>query len=374
MGQTIKAPLLYRQREPMGVEDIEVEDPQEGEVKVKMTASGVCHSCLHAADGSWDRFDDAMPMVLGDEGAGVVEEVGAGVHSVQPGDHVVLSWSPSCGLCRHCVIGKPALCLNRPSVGRILGGHTRFRWQGKPAYHFGATGTYAPVTVIHHSQAIKISDDVPLETAALIGCSVTTGVGAVLNTAQVPAGAPIAVWGAGGIGLNVIQGGVVCGAWPIIAVDIDSRKLGLAEEFGATHVVDASKEGSGRGGYAHHRRRRRLHVRRGWAYAGGGAGLERAGEGRTVRGDRPGSDRRQGGGRQLRLDHEGAAAGRLVLRYLSAAKRLSPLRQSLQGRQAEARRAGYKAVQHIRGERSVRGPEGRPACARSDRLLSATHS
>ena len=242
MGQTIKAPLLYRQREPMGVEDIEVEDPQEGEVKVKMTASGVCHSCLHAADGSWTRFDDAMPMVLGDEGSGVVEEVGAGVHSVEPGDHVVLSWSPSCGLCRHCVVGKPALCLNRATVGRILGGHTRFRWQGKPAYHFGATGTYAPVTVIHHSQAIKIDDDVPLETAALIGCSVTTGVGAVLNTAQVPAGAPIAVWGAGGIGLNVIQGGVVCGAWPIIAVDIDSRKLGLAEEFGATHVVDASKE------------------------------------------------------------------------------------------------------------------------------------
>ena len=262
------------------------------------------------------------------------------------------------------MIGKPALCLNRPSVGHILGGHTRFRWQGKPAFHFGATGTYAPVTVIHHSQAIKISDDVPLETAALIGCSVTTGVGAVLNTAQVPAGAPIAVWGAGGIGLNVIQGGVVCGAWPIIAVDIDSRKLGLAEEFGATHVVDASKEDpveavtritDGGADYTFVAVGHMPAAEQAWnALAKGGLcvviGL--------------GSDRRQGGGRQLRLDLEGAAAGRLVLRYLSAAKRLSPLRQSLQGRQAEARRAGYKAVQHIRGERR-RSKICRPASLRA---------
>ncbi len=242
MAQTMKAPLLYRPREPIGVEEIEVEDPHEGEVMVRMAASGVCHSCLHAADGSWKRYEETIPLVLGDEGAGVVEKIGAGVKSVKPGDHVVLSWAPQCGVCRYCAAGRPALCERRPPAGRFSDGATRMRWQGKPVYHFGFVASYAPYSVVAESSAIKVRDDVSLETAALIGCSVTTGVGAVLNTAQVPAGAAIAVWGAGGVGLNVIQGGGVAGAWPIIAVDIDKRKLALAEKFGATHLVDASKE------------------------------------------------------------------------------------------------------------------------------------
>jgi S-(hydroxymethyl)glutathione dehydrogenase / alcohol dehydrogenase len=236
----MRAPLLYRQGEPMGMEDIELDAPHDGEVLVRLTASGVCHSCLHAADGSWT--DVPTPIVLGDEGAGVVEAVGPGVRSVVPGDHVILSWAPSCGQCRYCATGRPQLCNRRPEPYRMFDGTTRMRWQGRPVYHYGYVATFAPMSVVPESCAVPVRKDMPLDMAALIGCSVMTGTGAVLNTARVPAGASLVVFGAGGIGLNAIQGGDLAGAAPIIAVDTNDAKLVFAREFGATATINSRQE------------------------------------------------------------------------------------------------------------------------------------
>ena len=237
----IRAALVEERGGPIRVEEVELEDPGEGEVRVKLVASGVCHSCLHAADGSWTTFP--MPIVLGDEGAGIVDATGPGVRGVREGDHVVLSWTPACGLCHYCVTGRPVLCERRsPRPGTLPDGTTRLRRRGEPLYHFGTVASHADYTTIPDSCAIPIRHDVPLETVALIGCSVMTGVGSVLNTAQVPAGAGMAVFGAGGIGLNCIQGGALAGATPIIAVDVLPQKLDYATRFGATHAVDAAHD------------------------------------------------------------------------------------------------------------------------------------
>ena len=237
----MRASVLFEPRTPLKVEELELEPPREGEVLVRMAASGVCHSCLHAADGSWKGVP--MPIVLGDEGAGVVESVGPGVHTLAPGDHVILSWAPTCGRCHYCVIGRPNLCDKRlPGRGLLPDGTTRMSLGGKPVYHYGHVATYSSRTVVHESSAIAIDKTMPLDRAALIGCSVMTGVGAVINTAAVPPGAGIAVFGAGGIGLNVVQGGAMVAAHPIIAVDVKSGKLEQARALGATHAVDASKD------------------------------------------------------------------------------------------------------------------------------------
>jgi len=188
-------------------------------------------------DGSFPGVP--MPVILGDEGAGVVEEVGADVTRVSPGDHAIISWAPTCGHCRYCVRGRPVLCENPPPLGRIGEGGVRFRWRDRDVYHFGPS-TYASEVVLPESMAIPIRRDMPLETAALIGCSVMTGVGAVTNAAQVPAGASLAVFGCGGIGLNAVQGGRLVGADPIIAIDTNPSKLAYAEQMGADHVIDAS--------------------------------------------------------------------------------------------------------------------------------------
>jgi S-(hydroxymethyl)glutathione dehydrogenase / alcohol dehydrogenase len=234
----MRASVLFAPRTPLKVEEVELEAPREGEVLVRMAASGVCHSCLHAADGSWQGVP--MPIVLGDEGAGVVETVGPGVRTLAPGDHVILSWAPTCGRCHYCVIGRPNLCERRmPGRGVLPDGSTRMSLGVKPVYHYGHVATYASRTVVHESSAIAIDPAMPLDRAALIGCSVMTGIGAVINTAAVPAGASIAVFGAGGIGLNVVQGGAMVVAHPIIAVDVKSAKLDQARALGATHVIDA---------------------------------------------------------------------------------------------------------------------------------------
>src|SRR6266850_3213276 len=237
----MRASVLYEQGKPLGVEDLELEPPRTDEVLVRMVASGVCHSCLHAADGSWKGVP--VPIVLGDEGAGVVEEVGPGVDGLQRGDHVILSWAPTCGRCHYCVIGRPNLCERRqPGKGVLPDGTTRMSLRGKPVYHYGHVATYASRTVVHESCAIPIDKNVPLDKAALIGCSVMTGVGAVINTAAVPAGASMAVFGVGGVGLNVIQGGALVAAHPVIAVDVVASKLEYARALGATHGVDATRE------------------------------------------------------------------------------------------------------------------------------------
>ena len=236
----MKASVLFEQGKPLAVEELELEAPRPGEVLVRMAASGVCHSCLHAADGSWTGVP--VPIVLGDEGAGVVEQVGAGVE-LRVGDHVILSWAPTCGRCHYCVIGRPNLCERRqPGRGVLPDGSTRMSLKGRPVYHYGHVATYASRTVVHESSAIRIDPAMPLDRAALVGCSVMTGVGAVLNTARVPAGASMAVFGTGGVGLNVVQGGAMVAAHPIIAVDVKPARLEHALALGATHAVDASKE------------------------------------------------------------------------------------------------------------------------------------
>jgi len=238
----MRAAVLHEQKQPLTVEEVELANPGEGEVLVRMAASGVCHSCLHAADGSWTY--PTLPVVLGDEGAGVVEKLGTGVKGLSVGDHVILSWAPTCGRCRYCVTGRPVLCERRPLPGRMYDGTTRMRLNGKPVYHYGTVATFGSMTVVPQDCAIPIRKDMPLDKAALIGCSVTTGVCSVLNVAQVPAGASMAVFGTGGIGLNAIQGGDVCGAFPVIAVDVSDAKLEYAKQMGATHLVNASKEDS----------------------------------------------------------------------------------------------------------------------------------
>jgi S-(hydroxymethyl)glutathione dehydrogenase / alcohol dehydrogenase len=237
----MKASVLYEQGKPLGVEDLELEPPRRGEVLVRMAASGVCHSCLHAADGSWKGVP--VPIVLGDEGAGVVEDVGPGVDGLAAGDPVILSWAPTCGRCHYCVIGRPNLCEARqPGRGVLPDGTTRMSLRGRPVYHYGHVATYASQTVVHESCAIRIDKNMPLDRAALIGCSVMTGVGAVINTAAVPPGASMAVFGAGGVGLNVVQGGALVAAHPIVAVDVRASKLEHACALGASHAIDASHE------------------------------------------------------------------------------------------------------------------------------------
>ncbi len=237
----MRASVLFEQGQPLETEDLELAPPKEDEVVVRMAASGVCHSCLHAADGSWKGYP--MPIVLGDEGAGVVEEVGPGVRHVEVGDHVILSWAPSCGRCHYCVTGRSQLCERGvPSLGTLMDGATRMSLGGKPVYHYGHVASYASYSVMPASCAVPIRKDMPLEVAALIGCSVMTGVGAVINTAAVPPGASMAVFGSGGIGLNAVQGGTLVDAHPIIAVDVNPAKLDYARSMGASHGIDASKE------------------------------------------------------------------------------------------------------------------------------------
>lgn len=234
--QKIQAAVLHRVGEPLAVETVDLDEPHPGEVLVRLAASGVCHSCLHIMDGSM-RWPE-LPVVLGDEGAGVVEQVGDGVTTVAPGDHVILSWSPSCGACRYCATGRPQLCERRPALGRMRDGAMRRHLRGAPVAQMGPS-TYASATIVSADSAVKIRSDMPLDIAALIGCAVTTGAGAVINTARVPAGASVAIFGLGGIGLNAVQGARLCGAYPLVGVDVAANKLAFAETLGATHTINA---------------------------------------------------------------------------------------------------------------------------------------
>jgi Zn-dependent alcohol dehydrogenase len=235
----MQAALLVGTKRPLVVEEVALDPPGPGEVHVKVVASGVCHSCLHSIDGTGG--DSPFPMVLGDEGAGIVQRVGEGVTGLRAGDHVILSWATLCGACESCLTGTPATCARQPPFGFMRDGTVRMhRENGEDVHHFGTVSSYASEVVVPADCAIRIREDMPLEAAALIGCAITTGVGSVINTARVRPGTSVAVFGCGGIGLSAVMGAVLAGANPIIAVDIKPEKLELAKQIGATHGVLAS--------------------------------------------------------------------------------------------------------------------------------------
>ena len=237
-----KAAVLTALDTPLEIRtDVEVEPPRAGEVKVRMGASGVCHSDLSMQNGT---IMSAMPVVLGHEGAGVIEEVGEGVTNLKPGDHVVVSWVPQCGDCFFCVRDQGELCEKANAAiatGGLLDGTTRFTSGGSALFQMAASGTFSEVSIIPAIGAVKIPDDIPLTVAALVGCGVLTGVGAAINTADIRRGDTVAVIGCGGVGLNVIQGARIAGADRIIAIDQVETKLALAKQFGATDSVNAGQ-------------------------------------------------------------------------------------------------------------------------------------
>ncbi|MBM3946633.1 MAG: Zn-dependent alcohol dehydrogenase, partial [SAR202 cluster bacterium] len=215
----------------------ELDRPGPHEVVVKTAASGVCHSDLHFVEG---LYPQEAPAILGHEAAGVIESVGSQVDYVKPGDHVIVCTSVFCGSCDQCLTGHPNRCRVKP--GRTKEQPSRLRTRdGKRINQFANLSTYAEKMLLHENAVVKIPESMPLDRAALIGCGVTTGVGAALNTAKVTPGSTVAVFGCGGVGLSVVQGAYLAGARKIIAVDIGEYKLSTARQFGATDVVDASK-------------------------------------------------------------------------------------------------------------------------------------
>ncbi|MDE2572146.1 MAG: zinc-dependent alcohol dehydrogenase family protein [bacterium] len=233
-------PQPYRESKPLEVGEIDLEGPGPGEVLVQVMAAGVCHSDLSVINASRPRV---MPMVMGHEAAGIVRELGQGVTDFAPGDHVIFSFVPMCGRCAYCAIGRPALCEtgNRANTaGTLLGGGRRFRRGDTLFNHHLGVSAFSQFTVAAQESLVRIDPDLPLEEAALFGCAVITGVGAVFNTARVEPGTSVAVFGLGGVGLSSVIGALAAGANPILAVDLVPSKLELARRIGATHTVDAS--------------------------------------------------------------------------------------------------------------------------------------
>ncbi|MGK5546730.1 alcohol dehydrogenase catalytic domain-containing protein [Streptomyces sp. URMC 127] len=224
--------VIFDGKQPLVADDLEVREPGPGEVLVSVAAAGLCHSDLSVLDGT---IPYPVPVVLGHEGAGVVRATGPGVGHVAPGDHVALSTLAACGVCGECGRGRPTMC--RESIGRPTRPFTR---RGERLFHFAASSVFAERTVVRAVQAVKIPDGIPLTSAAVIGCGVLTGVGAVLNRARVGPGESVVVIGAGGVGLNVLQGARIAGASVIVAVDADPHKEAAARQFGATHFIEAS--------------------------------------------------------------------------------------------------------------------------------------
>ena len=233
-GPVVRAAVLYEPGSPLVVEDIELDPPGPHDVRVRIAASGVCHSDLSVQDGSLPFL---FPTVLGHEGAGVVEEVGAAVTRVAPGDHVVLAWMPPCRSCFWCLAGQPMLCPN--GLAESLSGAYASVGGTKLVRGMG-TATFAEQTLVPEGEVIRVDPAVPLELAALVGCALSTGVGAVWRTARVAPGSTVAVVGCGGVGLSVVQGARLAGTAAVVAVDRVPAKLELARALGATAAVDAS--------------------------------------------------------------------------------------------------------------------------------------
>ena len=232
----MRAAVLNTLNQPLDIEELSVDKPGPREVLVRTTHAGVCHSDMHFIEG---KYPSALPVVLGHEGAGVVEAVGSDVTHCAPGDHVITCVSLFCGQCKACITGHPYHC-TKEGIVRAPDDAPRLRRGGDPITQFMELSCFGEQMLVHEQAVVKITKDVPLEKAALVGCGVVTGVGAVFNTAQVRPGETVAVVGCGGIGLNCIQGAALAGAERVIAVDRVPAKLELARKFGATDVVDAS--------------------------------------------------------------------------------------------------------------------------------------
>ena len=238
----IRAAVAHQAGEPLTIETVQLDGPREGEVLVEIKATGICHTDEFTRSG--DDPEGLFPAILGHEGAGVVVEVGAGVTSVRRGDHVIPLYTPECRECEYCLNPKTNLCQKiRATQGQGLmpDGTSRFSLGGKPIHHYMGCSTFANFTVLPEIAVAKVREDAPFDKICYIGCGVTTGVGAVVNTAKVEPGSNVVVFGLGGIGLNVIQGCRMVGADTIVGVDVNPAKRALAEAFGMTHFVNPNE-------------------------------------------------------------------------------------------------------------------------------------
>ena len=232
-------PRPYARSKPLVIEELDLDDPGPGEVLVRIRAAGLCHSDLSTINGDRPR---QMPMVLGHEAAGEVVETGTGVPDLKPGDRVIMVFVPSCGRCGPCIEGRPALCepgAAANNAGQLLSGATRLKIGGLPVYHHVGISAFSEYAVVARQSLVPVDKSLPFEEAALFGCAVVTGAGAVINTAKVPAGASVAIVGLGGVGLMALLAARMSGCRQIVAVDRVAAKLALARQLGATHTVDA---------------------------------------------------------------------------------------------------------------------------------------
>jgi S-(hydroxymethyl)glutathione dehydrogenase/alcohol dehydrogenase len=234
-----RAAVAWEAGQPLSIEEIDLEGPREGEVLVRIVATGVCHTDAYTLSGA--DPEGLFPAVLGHEGGGIVEEVGKGVTGLRPGDHVIPLYTPECGECKFCRSGKTNLCQKiRVTQGKGLmpDGSSRFSKNGKPILHYMGTSTFSEYTVLPEIALAKIDPAAPLDKVCLLGCGITTGIGAVLNTAKVTPGSSVAVFGLGGIGMSVIQGAVMAKAGRILAIDTNPEKFVMARQLGATDFVN----------------------------------------------------------------------------------------------------------------------------------------
>jgi S-(hydroxymethyl)glutathione dehydrogenase/alcohol dehydrogenase len=238
----MKAAVAWEAAKPLEIEEIDLEGPRDGEVLVRLAATGVCHTDAYTLSGR--DPEGLFPCVLGHEGAGVVEEVGRGVGSVQPGDHVIPLYIPECRQCRYCLSGKTNLCITlRATQGRgvMPDGSSRLSRSGRSIHHYMGTSTFAECTVLPEIAVARVRKDAPLDRICLLACGVTTGIGAVLHTARVEPGSSVAIFGLGGVGLSAIQGAVLAGAERIIGVDTNPKKFELARQLGATECINPAE-------------------------------------------------------------------------------------------------------------------------------------
>ncbi|MEE2759837.1 MAG: S-(hydroxymethyl)glutathione dehydrogenase/class III alcohol dehydrogenase [Pseudomonadota bacterium] len=236
-----RAAIAHKAGDPLTIETVNLEGPKEGEVLVEVKATGVCHTDAFTLSG--EDPEGLFPAILGHEGAGVVVDTGPGVTSLKKGDHVIPLDIPECGTCKSCQSGLTNLCTSiRTTQGKGLmpDGTTRFSTRGEPIHHYMGTSTFSNFTVLPEIAAAKVREDAPFDKICYIGCGVTTGIGAVFNAAKVRAGATVAVFGLGGIGLNVLQGARMADASRIVGIDVNPKKQALAEKFGMTNFIDAS--------------------------------------------------------------------------------------------------------------------------------------